>query len=285
SSLSSRSLCYLSSVLFFCLLSHPVYAQSTASIEGLVTDQQGALVAGAEITASDDSIGVFRLTMTDGTGRYQITALPIGDYRIELKAKGFRTQIIERIPLEVGRRVTQDFKLQVADISQKITVAADRDLIERATTSVGHVVDRGTVQQAPLNGRYFLDLGLLVPGSVTPSQTGFSTVPSRGVGALAINTAGNREENVNYLVNGITLMNVVFHSITFQPTIDAIHEFKVDNSTFSAEHGQNSGAVVNIATRSGSNEFHGGVFEFLRNDALDARNFFTFASGEPPPDR
>src|SRR4029453_13059207 len=229
SSLSSRCLCYLSSVLFFCLLSHPVYAQSTASIEGLVTDQQGALVAGAEITASDDSIGVFRLTMTDGTGRYQITALPVGDYRIELKAKGFRTQIIERIPLEVGRRVTQDFKLQVGDISQKITVTADRDLIERATTSVGHVVDRGTVQQAPLNGRYFLDLGLLVPGSVTPSQTGFSTVPSRGVRALSINTAGNREETFNFMINGITPNNMVSRPKSFQPSINTIQEFKVDN--------------------------------------------------------
>jgi outer membrane receptor protein involved in Fe transport len=139
------------------------------------------------------------------------------------------------------------------------------------------------VQDIPLNGRYFLDLGLLAPGSVTPTQSGFSTVPSRGVGALAINTAGNREETVNFMINGITLNNMVFSSITFQPSIDTIKEFKIDNSTFSAQYGQNSGAVVNIATRSGANDFHGELFEFFRNDALDARNFFTLTSSEPPP--
>ncbi len=105
----------------------------------------------------------------------------------------------------------------------------------------------------------------------------------RGVGSLAINTGGNREETVNYLVNGITLNNLTFSSITFQPSINTIQEFKVDNSTFSAEYGQSSGAIVNIATRSGTNEFHGEVFEFFRNDALDARNFFKFTSNHPAP--
>lgn len=258
-------------------------AQSTASIEGLVTDQQGALIAGAEIAASDFAIGVERVSVTDVAGRYQIAALPVGDYRLEVRVNGFKTQIIERIRIEVGRRMTQDFQLQVGDISQTVTVTSDGELIERATTSVGHVIDRVVVQKAPLNGRYFLDLGLLVPGSVTPSQSGFSTVPSRGVGALAINTAGNREETVNFMINGITLNNMVFSSISFQPSIDTIQEFKVDNSTFSAQYGHNSGAVVNIATRSGANAFHGELFEFLRNDAFDARNFFTFTSSEPPP--
>ena len=139
------------------------------------------------------------------------------------------------------------------------------------------------VQEIPLNGRYFLDLGLLVPGSVTPPQSGFSAIPVRGSGSFAINTAGNREETVNYMINGITLNNLWFNSINFQPSISSVQEFKVDNSTFSAEYGQSSGAVVNIATRSGANEFHGELFEFLRNDALDARNFFNFTSSEPPP--
>jgi hypothetical protein len=223
------------------------------------------------------------VTATDASGRYQIAALPVGDYRLEVRAKGFRTRIIELVRIEVGRRLTQDFQLQVGDFSEELTVTAVGDLIERATISVGHVIDRATVQDVPLNGRYFLDLGLLVPGSVTPSQSGFSTVPSRGVGALAINTAGNREETVNFMINGITLNNMVFSSISFQPSIDTIQEFKVDNSTFSAQYGQNSGAVVNIATRSGANDFHGALFEFLRNDALDARNFFTFTSSKPPP--
>ena len=105
----------------------------------------------------------------------------------------------------------------------------------------------------------------------------------RGLGSLAFNAAGNREETVNYLVNGITLNNLAFSSITFQPSINTIQEFKVDNSTFSAEYGQSSGAIVNIATRSGGNEFHGELFEFFRNDALDARNFFEHTSSNPAP--
>jgi hypothetical protein len=122
-----------------------------------------------------------------------------------------------------------------------------------------------------------------VPGSVTPPQGAFSAAPARGLGALAINTGGNREETVNYLVNGITLNNLTFSSISFQLSINTIQEFKVDNSTFSAEYGQSAGAIVNVATRSGSNEFHGEVFEFFRNDALDARNFFELTSQHPAP--
>ena len=139
------------------------------------------------------------------------------------------------------------------------------------------------VQETPLNGRYFLDLALRVPGSVTPPQGAFSGVATAGFGSLAINTGGNREETVNYLVNGITLNNLTFSSISFQPSINTIQEFKVDNSTFSAEYGQSAGAIVNIATRSGANDFHGEVFEFFRNDALDARNFFEFTSNHPAP--
>jgi hypothetical protein len=116
-----------------------------------------------------------------------------------------------------------------------------------------------------------LDLAVLSPGSVTAPQTGFSAAPSRGLGALAINTAGNREETVNYMINGITLNDLVFSSILYQPSISAVQEFKIDNSTFSAEYGQSSGAIVNVATRSGASQFHGELFEFLRNDALDAR--------------
>ena len=246
-------------------------------------DQQGALVAGATLIARSPAIGVERVALSDDSGRYQIAALPVGDYLIEVSAKGFRKQIVEQLRVEVGRRITQDFQLQVGDIAEQVAVTATNDAIEHSTISLGHMIDRRMVQEIPLNGRYFLDLNLLVPGSVTPSQTGFSTFPSRGVGALAINTAGQREEAVNFMINGITLNNMVFSSISFQPSIDTIREFKVDNSTFSAEYGQNSGAVVNIATRSGENQFHGSVFEFFRNDALDARNFFTLTSNKPPP--
>lgn len=241
------------------------------------------MIQRAAVTASCPAIGMKRMMETDAMGRYQLAALPVGDYRLEIRADGFKVQILLDNRVEVGRRLTQNVQLQVGDISDQVTVNSSNRMIEHTTVSVGHVIDRRMVQELPLNGRYFLDLGLLVPGSVTGAQTGFSTFPSRGVGALATNTAGNREETVNYMINGITLNNMVFSSITFQPSIATVQEFKVDNSTLSAEYGQNSGAVVNIATRGGDNEFHGEIFEFLRNDALDARNFFTFTSSEPPP--
>ena len=274
----------LTIVVLCLLLSTCAYAQSTASIEGLITDQQGALISRAEITADDPSIGVARRAVTDDSGRYLIAALPVGDYRLEVRAPGFQTRVRERIRIEVARRVTQDFLLEVGDVSQEVTVTTTAsDLIQRATISVGDVIDRERVQTLPLNGRYFLDLGLLAPGSVVPPQGAFSSAPIRGLGSFSITTAGNREETINYVINGITLNNLTNSAITFQPSIGAVQEFKVDNSTLSAEYGQSSGAVVNIATKSGANDFHGELFEFFRNDALDARNFFTFTANEPPP--
>lgn len=274
---------YLHIAGFFLVLTVHVQAQSTASIEGQVTDLHGALIPGVAISATEASIGIARVAVTDVSGRYQIAALPVGEYRLAVEASGFETQIFERYRIEVGRKIIQDFQLQIGDLSQKVMVTANRELIERATVSVGHVIDRRMVQELPLNGRYFLDLGLLVPGSVTPPQGAFSASPMRGTGAFAINTAGNREETVNYQVNGITLNDLVFSSISFQPAINTVQEFKIDNSTLSAEYGQSSGAVVNIATRSGANEFHGEVFEFFRNDALDARNFFELTTSNPAP--
>jgi Carboxypeptidase regulatory-like domain/TonB dependent receptor-like, beta-barrel len=258
-------------------------AQSTSTLQGRVVDPAGAVVAGAEITALNHATGVTQKAQTDGEGNYQVAALPVGIYRVKVQAAGFQAQVVEMLDVEVGRIVVQNFQLRVGEVSQEVIVTPNSSLIERATTSVGHVINQRTVQEIPLNGRYFLDLALLVPGSVTPPQNGSSAIPVRGSGSFAINTAGNREETVNFVINGITLNNLWFNSINFSPTISTIQEFKVDNSTFSAEYGQNSGAVVNIATRSGGNEFHGELFEFLRNDALDARNFFDFTSSEPAP--
>lgn len=261
----------------------PAAAQSTASIEGQVVDQHGAAIAGARVIASNSSIAVERATTSDANGLYQLVALPLGEYTIVVSANGFKKQAIGQLRLEVGRKISQDLQLEIGDISEQITVSSANDPIERSTTSVGHVIDRNMVRDLPLNGRYFLDLGLLVPGSVTPPQGAFSASPMRGLGSLAVNTTGNREETVNYTINGVTLNNLTFASISFQPSINTIQEFKADNSTFNAEFGGSSGAIVNIATRSGANQFHGELFEFFRNDALDARNFFELTSQTPAP--
>jgi len=270
-------------VLLVLLFSAQVAAQSTASIDGQITDQNGAIVPGVVIRANCPSIAVFRETLSDAAGRYEIASLPVGVYSLEIRARGFKTQVVQNVSVEVGRRITLDFDLEVGSVEERVDISSDNNLIERSSVSVSHVIDSQMVKEVPLNGRYFLDLGLLVPGTVTPPQGSFSASPMRGLGSLAINTAGNREETVNYMVNGITLNNLTFSSISFQPSINTIQEFKVDNSTFSAEYGQSSGAVVNIATRSGANDFHGEIFEFIRNDVFDARNFFELTSTQPAP--
>jgi hypothetical protein len=257
--------------------------QSTAAMEGQVIDANGAAVRAVQIVATNVDTSTTRRTVTDELGRYQLVALALGTYRVEVIGTGFQKQLIEKLTLRIGEIVKQDFQLKIGDLTQTVTVSTGHDMIEQATIAVGHVVAQRMVQQLPLNGRYFLDLGLLIPSSVTPPQGSFSSAPMRGLGSLAFNTGGNREETVNYLVNGITLNDLAFASISFQPAISSIQEFKVDNSTFSSEHGQSSGSIVTIATRSGTNAFHGEAFEFLRNDALDARNFFNFTSSQPPP--
>ena len=241
--------------------------------------QRDLIVEKLDEAAAEDE----RITTTDDRGTYQFAALPVGYYRLEINAAGFGSRIVERLEAEVATVVVQNFQLEVGDVAQMVQVPADVALVELATTAVGQVINERTVQEIPLNGRYFIDLGLLVPGSVTPPQNGFLSSPTRGGGSLALNTAGNREDTINFQINGISLNDQVNNILHFNPPLASIQEFKIDNSTFSAEHGRNSGAVVNVATRSGSRDFHGELYEFFRNNALDARNFFNFVSNEPPP--
>ena len=252
------------------------FGQSTATLQGSVTDQKGAVVPNATVTMRNQATSIERSTQTDNDGNYSIASLPVGTYAIEVQAQGFKRELVQNFVVEVGRTIQRNFQLEVGTLSENITVTSDVPVVENATTSVGTVINQRTVQEIPLNGRHFVDLGLLIPGSVTPPQNGFLTAPLRGQGSFGLNTAGGREDTVNFMINGINLNDMVQNQITFQPSINTVQEFKADNSTFSAEYGRNSGAIVNIATRSGSNEYHGEFFEFLRNDALDARNFFNF---------
>src|SRR5437660_6772890 len=249
-------------------------AQSTATLQGTVLDPQGGAVPDAKVTVRNAATGVERNTQTDSAGYFQVPSLPVGAYRIEIRHEGFQTLVVKQIDLDVATIVSQNFELKVGELSQTTEVTSEASVVETATMSVGQVINSKTVQEIPLNGRHFVDLGLLIPGSVTPPQNGFLTAPLRGQGSFAFNTAGNREDTVNFMVNGINLNDMVQNQITFQPSINTVSEFKVDNSTYSAEYGRNSGAIVNIATRSGTNAYHGELFEFLRNEAFDARNFF-----------
>jgi hypothetical protein len=258
-------------------------AQTFASLQGRVFDPLGGLVPGANIRVQDESSGFDVSVRADSEARYYVFAIPNGTYTVTAEARGFRTERIDALNVDVGRTVVRDFHLAIGDVTETVIVRSETPLVDRASATVGHVVTAETVQQIPLNGRHLTDLGLLVPGAVSASQAGFSSRPIRGVGALAFNTTGNREEAVSFEVNGVATNNLTFGSLMFEPPLTSIEEFKVDNSVFDAEHGHVSGAVVNIVTRAGTDVFRGEAFEFFRNDALDARNFFEFTSENPHP--
>jgi hypothetical protein len=285
SSLTLKAFLYL--FLLVALLtgySNAALAQSTAALNGTVTDASGAVVANAKIVATNQATGVETATQTDSAGAYLLPSLPIGVYRVQVTAPGFQSAIVANLKLDVASAATQNIQLRVGEAAEKIEIAADAALVDTTTTGVGQVISDKTVQEIPLNGRHFTDLSLLTPGTITPPANGFLSAPLRGQGSFGINTAGQREDTTNWLVNGINLNDPVQNQITFQPPVDTLAEFKIDNSAFPAEYGRNSGAIVNMATRSGTNEYHGELFEFFRNNDLDARNFFnTVAQGPQAP--
>jgi hypothetical protein len=260
-------------------------AQSLAVLQGHVFDPSGAVVPGAAVILRAAATGSRHSARSSADGRFHLTGIPPGTYRIDVEATGFRTIVVEGLALAVGRTIVRDFHLELGTTVETITVTGDAQPIDRASATVDHVLNARTIREIPLNGRYFADLGTLVPGSVAPSQAGFSARPSRGQGPLAFNTAGNREEAVAFLVNGVSSNNLTFGSLIFQPPLAAIQEFSIANSAFGAEYGHVSGAIVDIVTRSGTNDFQGELSAFVRNDALDARNFFEFTSSDPHPFR
>jgi hypothetical protein len=260
--------------LLIALGSSAALAQTTASIQGTVTDASGSVVAGAKVIVQNPALGIARTTQTNSSGDYEVPALPPGTYTVEVQMQGFTTEIANSLTLQVSQNSVQNFSLKVASSDIVVTVESSQAIIDSTTITVGQVIDKNVVQEIPLNGRHFVDLALLVPGTVTPPQNGFLTAPLRGQGSFAFNSAGGREDAVNFMINGINLNDMVQNQVTFQPGINTVGEFKIDNSTYSAEYGRNSGSIVNIATRSGTDEFHGEAYDYLRNYYFDARNFF-----------
>lgn len=255
-------------------LSSAALAQSTATLQGLVTDTSNAAVPGATVLIHNQNTGVDVTTKTDQTGDYVMPGLLPGVYTVTVSANGFQSFVVKDLKLDVATTVTENAQLQVGQITQEVVVNGGTPLVNAGSVSVSQVITQKTVQEIPLNGRHFLDLANLTPGTMTANQNGFLVAPLQGLGALSIDTAGQRETTVNLLVNGINLNDEVQNQATFQPSIDTVSEFKIDNSTFPAQYGRNSGAIVNIATRSGTNDYHGEAFDFLRNNYFDARNFF-----------
>ncbi|HET6220122.1 MAG TPA: carboxypeptidase-like regulatory domain-containing protein [Acidobacteriaceae bacterium] len=250
------------------------YAQSTATLSGRVTDPSGAVVPQARVTVVGLATGVNRVSTSDPEGNYTVPSLQPGNYSVSVQATGFADYKLASVTLQVDQNVTVDVKLGVASTGEVVQVDAAASILDAATMTVGQVIDQTTVQRIPLNGRHFLDLTNMTPGTVVPPVVGNLTSASRGLGANSYDTAGQREDSVNFMINGVNLNDLSQNQITFQPSINTTAEVKISNSTYSAEYGRSSGSVVNVATRSGTNSFHGEAFDYLRNNYFDARNYF-----------
>ena len=260
--------------ILFGVLTATTFAQSTATLSGTVTDPSGAVVAGAHVTVHSLATGVDRAIDTDPAGLYVVPSLQPGDYRVQASASGFGTFTVQKVTLNVSQSVTVNMQLAVSTAGETVEVNTTTIQIESGTITVGQVINNSEVQNLPLNGRHFLDLTVLTPGGVVADTAGSLTSPSRGLGANSFLTAGNREDSVNFQINGINLNDISQNQITFQPSISTTSEFKINNSSFSSEYGRSDGSIVTVATRSGSDQFHGEAFDYFRNDALDARNYF-----------
>jgi hypothetical protein len=262
-------------LVLFAAASAAAFGQSTASLAGAVTDPSGAVIPGAHVTVHSIGTGKDRAVDTDSAGLYAVPALQPGDYSVRAVASGFSADTVPKVTLNVDTKVTLDLKLSVAAAGETVQVEGEgANQIETQTITVGQVIDNREVQELPLNGRHFLDLTVLTPGGVVAPTSGSLTASSRGLGANSFITAGNREDSVNFQINGINLNDISQNQITFQPSISTTSEFKINNQTFSAEYGRSDGSIVTVATRSGTNQFHGEVFDYFRNEALDARNYF-----------
>ncbi len=248
--------------------------QITGNIRGTVVDPSGALVPSATVSARHVETGLTRSTTTDRSGNYMLLELPVGHYQLEVTAKGFQKYLQAGILLNVNETATVPVRLLVGAETQRVQVQADAELIQPSVTSLGKPVLERDVLDLPLDGRNFAQLGLLQPG-VVPLTAGLQQAGGalRDGQAYAVN--GQRPESNNFLIDGANNVNGVDAGFVLKPPIDDISEFRILTHNANAEFGQNTGSTTNIITRSGSNSFHGALWEFLRNNAMDASDFST----------
>jgi outer membrane receptor protein involved in Fe transport len=267
---------FLAALALVCWASLPTYAQTTrGTITGTVSDESGAVVAGAKVTVTQIDQGLTWDTTTDASGNYVVPSLFPGRYRVEAEMKGFQKTVIEPLQLHVDERLAVDPVLKVGAVTQQVEVTSRGEIVQTASSSISQVVGTKMVLDLPLNGRNFLQLGLLSPGTNTPPP---GTV-SEGRGGIGI--SGGRVESNQFSLDGIYNGSTAYGDLNVAISVDAIEEFKIQRNTFSAEFGYGTGQV-NVATKSGANSFHGSVYEFIRNNTLDARQFF---DAEIPPFR
>jgi hypothetical protein len=263
----------------------PAAAQvTTGTILGTVTDSSGQIVPGATVTVREVNKGTSTEYVTDETGSYTAPFLTSGTYEITVDLPGFKRHIRQGVVLQVNQRARVDPVLEPGELAETLTVVASAPLVRTDTSELGEVIDERAVRELPLNGRNFAQLVYLVPG-VTPGQagenlSGASTFNPRG--ASNFNALGHHANSNQWLVDGIDNNEYTFNTVIVAPTVESVREFKVLTGTFSAEFGRGAG-VVSVSTKSGTNEWRGTLFEFLRNDVFDARNVFAAPAPAPKP--
>jgi hypothetical protein len=253
---------------------------NTSSIAGLLTDESGAVVPHAKITVTQDGTGLVRTVTNSDSGEYVVPQLSPGRYSVKAEANGFQSSVANNISLDIAQRARLDFTLHVGAVSQQIEVTGRAQVMDTDTASLGQTIEGRTVQDLPLNGRNYLTLGSISPGVVPqiPSSQG----PASFVGSTtgrpdrSILVGGQRESSTSYLLDGVELRNPRVGDTSINPSVDAIQEFKIQRNFFEPEFG-NSPGIINVATKSGTNQWHGSVYELVRNNSFDARNFFSSA--------
>ena len=254
-----------------CLNSVVVWAQGSAQISGTIKDESGAVLPGVEITVTQTETGSVRTAVTNEAGFYLFSSLPIGPYRLEAELPGFRTYAQTGIVLQVNGNPTINPVLQVGQVSEQIQVQANAALVETRSAGVGSVVENERILELPLNGRQVTEL-IALGGAATPAIEG---VDARNPFVkTVVSVAGGLSSGLNYTLDGASHNNPIFNTYFSIPFPDALQEFKVETSANGAENGTKSAGTVSLVTKSGTNEFHGNVFEFARNGMFNARNSF-----------
>src|SRR5215831_2559693 len=267
----SSTLRLLRRLVCMCLLGCSVLLNAqvvTVSIQGRIYDTTGAAISQANVTAVNAATGLSRNTVASATGDYQIPSLPPGDYTVTAEKSGFQTQA-KKIHLDLGASGSLDFNLAVGQISQQVTVQDVGPVAEPTRTMVSSVIDEQKIQQLPVNGRQFIDFALLAPGvKIGDTTSGSTDVIIEPVTKLSF--AG---QNIHYnfiAVDGADNISTASGTQKYTPSQEGVREFRVINSSYSTEFGRAVGGIVNIITKSGTNSFHGSVYEYFRNDKLDA---------------
>jgi hypothetical protein len=247
--------------------------RNAASIFGRVTDQTGAAVQGVIVKVTHDNTGIARTAMTNEVGNFTILDLPPGPYTLSTEAQGFKQYVQRNLVLNVDQRPQLNIALEVGATTESVTVQAIVPLVDSTHANIGGVVDNVNTEGLPLNGRQFLQLSLMLPG-VSPNAGGQPTARGGGPRNVGVQLGGNRPTNNTYIIDGVDSFGFRFKNTSLRPSVASIQEFKVLNSPYDSQYGVVSGVTVDVITKSGGNKVHGELFEFFRNDRLDARNFF-----------